>query len=407
MSACLVIRAPNQKLGDQPIDCPLDWSVQQLKLHLSKVYPSRPRPEDQKLIYSGQLLENQMSLRDVFKLDSGKTHILHLVCRPSRESPETSHSPIPLIAAGSVTSMPSGSSVGSGVSSASNDGLRHRSTSAGQDAQQSVQNAQFPVQFPGFAGNVSSPEQMMQQMAVAQQLYAQYFTQYMRIMNQGGAVRPVPRGAAVAGLGPQVPAAVTPPAAAVAPPNNAAAVAPRVAQDNRGPRMNAQGGPLLDEEDDDVARRDWLDWIYTVSRATILLGIVYFYSSFGRFLVVTGIAVLVYMYQGGWFAVQRREDRNRAREAANNHDEGQPMPAQQALQPQAERQAPQERLQGDAGARHLEEMMDRDHNENAPATAAVVPPPEPAVSPITMVWTFITTFFTSLIPEPPPPVNVN
>lgn len=413
MSACLVIRAPNQKFGDQPVDCPLDWSVQQLKQHLSKVYPSQPRPEDQKLIYSGQLLENQMSLKDVFRLDTGKTHILHLVCRSSRESPESSHSAIPLKSASqsgfapatsSVTSMPSTSSVGSSVSSASSDGLRHRSTSGVQGAQQ-AQNGQFPLQFPGFpAGSVpgvASPEQIMQQMAVAQQLYAQYFTQYMQFMNQGGV------GAAVAAAPPVVADPVPPvlaPAAPVAP-NNVAPV-PRPVQDNRGLRMNAQGGPLLDEEDDDAAHRDWLDRIYTLSRATILLGIVYFYSSFGRFLVVTGVAVLVYLYQGGWFAAQRQqqqreEDPNRAREAANNEGQN-PPPAEPQPAAQPEPQAAPERPQREANEHQLEEMMDGDLNENA-----AVPAHEDRVSPIAMVWTAVTTFFTSLIPEQPPPVNIN
>ncbi|CAN7992285.1 unnamed protein product [Ixodes hexagonus] len=414
MSACLVIRAPNQKFGDQPVDCPLDWSVQQLKQHLSKVYPSKPRPEDQKLIYSGQLLENQMSLKDVFRLDTGQTHILHLVCRSSRESPESSHSAIPLKAASqsglasansSVTSMPSTSSVGSTIPSPSSDGLRHRSTS-GLQGGQAAPNGQFPLQFPGLPAGavpaVASPEQMMQQMAVAQQLYAQYFTQYMQFMSQGGV--PVARPAAPPVTAEPVPPAMAP-AAPVAP-NNVAAVA-RPAQDNRGLRMNAQGGPLLDEEDDDAAQRDWLDWIYTLSRATILLGIVYYYSSFGRFLVVTGMAVLAYLYQGGWFAAQRRqqqreEDRNRAREVANN---GEPnaAPAEPRPAAQPEPQAAHERPQRDANEHQLEEMMDGDLNEDAAVPAV----PEERVSPITMMWTVVTTFFTSLIPEQPPPVNVN
>ncbi|KAK8769622.1 hypothetical protein V5799_013912 [Amblyomma americanum] len=97
MSTCLVIRAPNQKIGDQQVYCSLDWSVQQLKQHLSKVYPNNPKPEDQKLIYSGQLLEDEMTLKDVFQMDFGKIHILHLVCRPGGDNPEASPSSVPLV----------------------------------------------------------------------------------------------------------------------------------------------------------------------------------------------------------------------------------------------------------------------------------------------------------------------
>jgi len=38
----LVVKAPNQKIGDQTIECALDWTVKKLKEHLSSVYPSKP-----------------------------------------------------------------------------------------------------------------------------------------------------------------------------------------------------------------------------------------------------------------------------------------------------------------------------------------------------------------------------
>lgn len=62
---------------------------------------------------------------------------------------------------------------------------------------------------------------------------------------------------------------------------------------NENVQMNAQGGPVLNEED---FNRDWLDWMYTFSRAAILLSIVYFYSSFSRFVMVMGAMLLVYLW---------------------------------------------------------------------------------------------------------------
>lgn len=56
--------------------------------------------------------------------------------------------------------------------------------------------------------------------------------------------------------------------------------------------MNAQGGPVLNDDD---LNHDWLDWLYAVSRAGVLLSIVYFYSSFSRFAVVVGAVLLVYL----------------------------------------------------------------------------------------------------------------
>lgn len=58
-------------------------------------------------------------------------------------------------------------------------------------------------------------------------------------------------------------------------------------------QMNAQGGPVLN---DDELNHDWLDWLYTVSRAGVLLSIVYFYSSFSRFVMVVGAMLLVYLW---------------------------------------------------------------------------------------------------------------
>lgn len=167
-------------------------------------------------------------------------------------------------------------------------------------------------------------------------------------------------------------------------------------------RADARGpaGALCSQEEEEAAQRDWLDWVYTVSRATVLLGIVYFYSSFGRFLVVTGIALLMYLYQGGWLLGPRRQqqqerghDRNRAREANN---EQQPQAAPVA----GPREGPQPE---GAGAAQLDGAGDQDGD----AAVAPPPPPEPRVSPVAMVWTFVATFFTSLIPEQPPPVNAN
>lgn len=57
-------------------------------------------------------------------------------------------------------------------------------------------------------------------------------------------------------------------------------------------QLNAQGGEVLNEEE---LNWDWLDWVYTVSRAAVLLTIVYFYSSFSRFLMVMMVMLVLYL----------------------------------------------------------------------------------------------------------------
>lgn len=61
---------------------------------------------------------------------------------------------------------------------------------------------------------------------------------------------------------------------------------------NQNLRMNAQGG-LVEEEDD--LNRDWLDWVYTATRFSIFLSILYFYSSLSRFMMVLGAMILMYL----------------------------------------------------------------------------------------------------------------
>ena len=62
---------------------------------------------------------------------------------------------------------------------------------------------------------------------------------------------------------------------------------------NQNMRMNAQGGPVMEDEED--VDRDWLDWIYTAARLGVFLSIVYFYSSLSRFVLVMSSLILMYL----------------------------------------------------------------------------------------------------------------
>uniref|UniRef100_A0A493T287 HERPUD family member 2 n=1 Tax=Anas platyrhynchos platyrhynchos TaxID=8840 RepID=A0A493T287_ANAPP len=147
-----------------------------------------------------------------------------------------------------------------------------------------------------------------------------------------------------------------------APANEPAAVPNVAVRENRpvnpNVQMNAQGGPVVNEED---FNRDWLDWMYTFSRAAILLSIVYFYSSFSRFVMVMGAMLLVYLHQAGWFPFRQEGGQQ---QAANN-------------------------VEGNHSGEDAGEDANIEHQPGFMASA----------------WSFITTFFTSLIPEGPPQVG--
>ncbi|KAL0619126.1 Homocysteine-responsive endoplasmic reticulum-resident ubiquitin-like domain member 2 protein, partial [Plecturocebus cupreus] len=149
---------------------------------------------------------------------------------------------------------------------------------------------------------------------------------------------------------------------------------------NENVQMNAQGGPVLNEED---FNRDWLDWMYTFSRAAILLSIVYFYSSFSRFIMVMGAMLLVYLHQAGWFPFRQEGGHQ---QAPNNNPEVN-NDGQNANNLELEEM---ERLMDDG----LEDESGEDVGEDASAVQ------RPGL--MASAWSFITTFFTSLIPEGPP-----
>ncbi|XP_073534333.1 homocysteine-responsive endoplasmic reticulum-resident ubiquitin-like domain member 2 protein isoform X3 [Phyllobates terribilis] len=350
----LVIKAPNQKYDDQTINCFLEWTVEKLKSHLSKVYPSKPLTKDQRLVYSGKLLLDHLRLKDVLRKNS-------------------EHS-------GSSPSVSTSCDMSSTASNSRNEeNLRHRHNppmytdamhnhSFLYNRQPSVENlpAQAaPAGFPVYSA--FTPLQLMWW----QQIYArQYYMQY-----QAAASSQETPGNAVA----QPPA--TPTINSDRPPPNPPRAAPNVAPEvNQNVQMNAQGGPVMNEED---INRDWLDWMYTVSRAAILLSIVYFYSSFSRFVMVMGAMILVYMHQAGWFPF-RQED-------------GQPQARDEAGDVNPDRVNNNDLLEME---RRMDEGVQEDAAEERGDDAPEVEPPGLVAS----AWSFITTFFTSLIPEGPPQV---
>ncbi|XP_014742364.1 PREDICTED: homocysteine-responsive endoplasmic reticulum-resident ubiquitin-like domain member 2 protein isoform X2 [Sturnus vulgaris] len=384
----LIIKAPNQKYTDQTISCFLEWTVGKLKSHLSKVYPSKPSTKDQRLVYSGRLLPDHLQLKDILRKQD-EYHMVHLVCTsrtpPSSPKPSTSRghgastssSSSNLEHSGSTTASPINQEDSSMSLNTSADGVRHRNLP--QAHSNPMPSHQFPYlmqgnignQFPGQgipAGFSMYPAFSPLQMIWWQQMYVrQYYMQYQ------------------AAVSAQVTSSTEPARSAVvqavnsehAPANEPAAVPNVAVQENRpvnqNVQMNAQGGPVVNEED---FNRDWLDWMYTFSRAAILLSIVYFYSSFSRFVMVMGAMLLVYLQEGGQQQAANNAQVNRDGQHANNPDLEE-----------------MERLMDDGIDEDLGEDAGEDGNtEQQPGFMA-------------SAWSFITTFFTSLIPEGPPQVG--
>lgn len=66
------------------------------------------------------------------------------------------------------------------------------------------------------------------------------------------------------------------------------------AQQNVPENGNQEEIEEFEGEDGEFRQQDWLDYVYTFSRLMVLLGIVYFYSSLTRFIMVGVFFLFVY-----------------------------------------------------------------------------------------------------------------
>ncbi|XP_005814592.1 homocysteine-responsive endoplasmic reticulum-resident ubiquitin-like domain member 2 protein isoform X1 [Xiphophorus maculatus] len=261
------------------------------------------------------------------------------------------------------------------------DELRHRSGLPSYHPQTTNGVPHYPDGAPLQGG---LPASMPMQMLWWQQMYVRHY--YMQYQAAVAALQPPsapPPPPSPPSSSPHQPAQ---PNEAVQPP-----LGPNPAQDPlqenvpaNPVQMNAQGGPVLN---DDELNQDWLDWLYTVSRAGVLLSIVYFYSSFSRFVMVVSAMLLLYLHQAQWFPFRPEQQNIRGERAAAPPGEVQRQQEMQEI----------ERL--------MDEGMEDDDsgeeggggNEDRILGAAM---PEPSI--LTVAWTFISTFFTSLIPNVQP-----
>ncbi|XP_026156561.1 LOW QUALITY PROTEIN: homocysteine-responsive endoplasmic reticulum-resident ubiquitin-like domain member 2 protein [Mastacembelus armatus] len=365
----LVIRAPNQKYDDQTINCYQNWTVEKLKAHLSDVYPSKPSSKDQRLVYSGKLLLDHFTLKDVLRKQD-EYHMLHLVCAsrtpPSSPKPPRSRGNKPQENLATPTLLhnpnnPAPGQHGQPSTGESGNGLGQR---AGPFSYHQM-DPQFMQSWNQYlaAAAPTNPRAHYNPMTLMwwQQLYAwQYYMHYHLLAASSQHLRPDQTS-------PQS--------------NQPNPLSQRPQADRRGNpevQMNAQGGEILNEEE---LNRDWLDWVYTFSRAAILLSIVYFYSSFSRFVMVSMAMLVLYLHQAGWFPVNIENELHLPGDRPNQDDvEGDLQNHDfQEMEGAMDDGSDDERESGEEGA--------EDAN-SAPNTGF-----------LSSTWSFIITFFMSLIPE--------
>ncbi|XP_077297127.1 homocysteine-induced endoplasmic reticulum protein [Arctopsyche grandis] len=414
LGVTLIVKAPNQQVADQTIRCQPHWTIRRLKGHLSEVYPCKPKSEEQKLIYSGQLLSDTVVLKDVLRKYEGQdTHTVHLVCT----SPQAKYGippkpkPAPSTSGASSQARPTRDTQSVPISSntSSTDGLRHRSvgeTSSIENRQDNANNAnapnpQNPYSYNPYTSYYWNQEQidawntqMNHWAAAGYNAYPTGTTNTPNLPNMD----PMMFAAQVAWMqqmrmqqmqqyyvgnfaGPQV----YPPNQQV-PGFNTEQVYGNI-QDNQEVHQPVhQQEPVNNANNDgnDQDNRDWLDWFYNFSRILVMASIVYFYSSPMRFLIVLILGTTIYLFQTGYFTIRvNNNNHNEQRQdIADNINNNYQQPADNN----------NEQVQNNAA---LE--PDASNQDNTVANNQVVNED----SFFTITWTAFTSFFTSLIPETP------
>jgi len=407
----IIVKAPNQQFEDQTIHCELSWTIKRLKGLLSEVYPSKPKTDEQKLIYSGQLLNDGIVLKDILRQYEGQdTHTVHLVLQPKKVL-ETSRSNKPM-------QLPS-------QHDTNTDGLRQRNTSHSNippdDEGLFRPQANWSNNFTDTEVNRQYNEWVSQQLPsynmMVQQMYRQYYNQFLNVNQPNNVYMSQPGG--VSSL-PQMP--YYPPNYFPNTPNiyNAPVVQqpqqpqqqPQVPQAQAAPQPQVPQQPLPDQQpnpaqqrfpnivQEEVENRDWLDMFYAFSRLMVLVTLVYFYSSPLRCLVVIFFTILYYGYHVGYFRQLNREPNNNqppnVAPPANNNQNIAPAVLEQPAQPP--QQPPVDVADNEPNVNNEAEPLvdaaasptDTDGADNNNRTPAIV-----------LVRTFIMSFFASLIPETP------
>ncbi|RUS92010.1 hypothetical protein EGW08_000223 [Elysia chlorotica] len=465
MPITLVIKAPNQRMADQTVDCMLGWTIRKLKQHLEVVYPSKPKHNEQRLIYSGKLLQDHLTLKEVLRqYDENEQltrHTVHLVCSKSCDSATSSvqKSSKEQMNASSKENTPPGeartssSDIQSTVNTTTQqqntaqnpatDGLRFRGTSAA-DARVSQTASQSQLEFMNMYGaypapygtytNVPTsmagpagytPDQYAWLMQQQQQAYSQYMMQYMQYYQNayfsGHSFNP--QMAAPPTYTQQQP--VLNPAAQQQQPQPPQAAARPNNDANDMPRMNAQGGIDQDDEND-LEPRDWLHHVYFIMRFLTFMGFLFFYSNPTRFLLVSSGSIAIYLLQKIRRHMQRmQQDQERQQQEAERQRQQAEQHQQDHLQQQADGTTPND---GNGSGQQQEEQHQAQdaavHGnpgvQNARSETVGTPPETETDDPrqeqeqgnwviraFVFVCMTIQAFFTSLLPTPPELLEAN
>ncbi|NXD74322.1 HERP1 protein, partial [Eolophus roseicapillus] len=352
----LVVRSPTQRHPDLLLRAEPAWTVRRLKAELRRLVPGAPSEEDQNLIYSGKLLLDHHYLRELLpKVCVYIYKNFNMLKQIKKSDCFLNISPLSFLAEGVACSS---------------SGIQIQDSCTCARIQLETTQHPFQTVAPGFS--VYTTYNMLQ-MSWFQQIYArQYYLQYLA----STAASADPSHAQCSQEIPVAPVTTPAPLPDTFPaqnqPGNQNAAAQVNAVANQNLQMNAQGGPLMEEEEEG-GHRDWLDWLYSAALFYVFVNMIYFYSSVSRFLLVMGGSILMYLHHIGWLPFRRRPVQpfpgNAPPQVAINQDQNNNLQVLSYFDGADESEASPDKLQ--------------------------------QMNPLLMgtAWVFFKTFFASLLPE--------
>lgn len=427
----LVIKAANGSLDDFRVEAEAEWSVHQLKTHLYRHYPTHPPLSSQRLIHSGQLLLDQQLIRQLPNFQE-EALVIHLVAfERSVSAPAFVSSRLPA-AATTTSRQPSLSPVAEGVDTgddqtSDDDGSEEEEDSATQEGTPTSTATEVPP--PSQSSSSSS--------STAPDAWLRYRGGHHYGDRNAPPPPPPPQmmmmggGAYYAGF-PPPPQFFVPPYGQAFPPNNPYLAQwyhnyyGRPAAETSGEGDDLYDPQLLEDPDqirnqdnnEDVAmnagalglmgganfqhRRDMVDYLYMLMMAGFLALIAFITGSFGRLLIFFAGVIFMLLNQAGWFSLQRR-----AVAVAPEANEVVPPPDAQ-IRPEQQQGLQQEPPTNET----TDDSPQQDIPEPDPPSAAPesdqppVPVPDqplrnepdrPGLA--TTIVVFVTSFFTSLLPQ--------
>uniref|UniRef100_A0A0N5AWS2 Ubiquitin-like domain-containing protein n=1 Tax=Syphacia muris TaxID=451379 RepID=A0A0N5AWS2_9BILA len=372
----LIIKCALQSFEDTPVQCPLDWTVQQLKQELSVVCPTKPEVQRQRIIYAGHCLHDSRTLRSVFENRPDEdVRVMHLVCPPK----EISDFGVRKRRTQKTEAKNPSNNESTQNSNATTSGASMQEATPGSSVANNSWaslNAANPYQMPN----------VLPANANLQNVYNAYMCSYYTYMQQmwsnfNGNVQSsfvMPR-MYFSNLNQYY----TFPQA-----HNLEQQQPELQQQRAPEVQDAAAGGMAQNAimgDVDAPQRDFLDIVYKAIRLCFLVMLVYIYSSAERFLGV------MFFISVAWFIQARRDRNGRAREER-----------ELARVVNDVRQQPQSgNGENEGSTASDEEEVPRQDN------ADDFREPSAWTTFWSICYSFISGFFASLFPEHPAPVNAN